>query len=92
MPRAIPVAAAATAAQGFTGPAVLVGYAVRETGTAAGTVQLRDGTSAAGALVACATVPQGTSFYAQVPAVDIASGVFVDRTGTGVTEVVLYVL
>lgn len=92
MARAVPVAASAADAQALTGAATVVGFAIRETGTAAGVVQLRDGTSTAGPVIATGGVPISGTAYIPVPAVDVATGVFVDRTGTGVTELVLYVL
>jgi len=92
MARAVPVAAGATDVQALTGTATVVGFALRETGTAAGGVQLRDGTSAAGPVIAVGGVATSGSVYIPVPAVDVTTGVFVDRSGTGVTELVLYVL
>lgn len=92
MSRAVPVAAGATDVQGYTGSGCLVGVAIRETGTAIGHVQFRDGTSAAGAVVAVASCAQNGAVYMPVPAVNFETGIYLDKTGTGVTEVVLYLL
>jgi hypothetical protein len=92
MSRAIHVASAATDAQAHTGAATLVGVSVVG-GAAAATAYLRDGTSAAGPIVAAVRVAaNGSSEHVQVPAVDVSTGIFVDRDGTNALELVVYVL
>lgn len=92
MSRAIFVTASAADGQGFTGPCTLVGYTVRETGTAAGVLQLRDGTTISDPVKATIAVAISSSLGQILPSVDFTTGIFIDRTGTGVTELVLYVL
>jgi hypothetical protein len=91
MSRAIPVASGSADAQAFTGAATLVG-ATLLVGATATTVYLRDGTTAAGAIVAALKAPANSTVHVQVPACDVATGLFVDRDGTNSTELVLYVL
>lgn len=88
MSKAIPVALSGSDAQGYTGAGSLVGFTCRSTGVQ--TVQLRDGTSAAGPLLAVAEFAAAGTVVASLPSVDFTTGVFVDRTGAGTTELVLY--
>lgn len=92
MSRAIFVTGSASDTQGFTGPCTLVGYTARETGTAAGIVQLRDGTTTGDPVKATISLAISGTVGQMLPAVDFVTGIFVDRTGTGVVELVLYVL
>lgn len=93
MSRAVPVAASAADAQAFTGACTLVGYSLRETGAVnPGTVVLRDGTLATDPIRVTDRVTAGTAKAQMLPAVEFATGIFVDRSETGTTELVLYVL
>lgn len=77
-------------AQGYTGTGTLMGAVVRETGTGAGTILFRDGTSTAGPIIATMNVAQSGTVSFLVPAVQFDTGIFLDRAGTGVTDVTLY--
>jgi len=92
MANAIAIATGTGDTQGATGPATLVGYSIRESsGTpAVATVLLRNGTSAAGPVVAIIELVANASASATLPAIDCPAGVFVDRAA-GETELVLYV-
>jgi hypothetical protein len=92
MSNAIVVASGAADAQAVTGPAVLVGYSIRESAgsPAVAAVVLRDGTSAAGPLRLLVELAANQSVAGMLPAVDFADGVFVDRE-SGSSELVLYI-
>lgn len=90
MSRAIPVASAATDAQAFTGAATLMGFAA--TGATASVVRLRDGTTGTDPVRAVIGIPANGTAAAPLPAVEFATGIFVDRDGTNASELVLYVL
>lgn len=90
MSRAVPVALSGADAQAFTGKGTLMGYTIRSTGVQ--TVQLRDGTVATDPLLAVAEFAAAGTVNAVLPAVDFNTGIFVDRTGAGTTELVLYLL
>ena len=93
MARAVYVATGTADAQGYTGSGTLMGVAVRETiGTNAAAVQVRDGTSTAGSVIAMASVAAAGIGYLPVPAVYFTTGLFVDRSLTGSSELVLYLL
>jgi len=93
MSRPIAVASAATDVQAHTGAATLVGLTVRESaGTpAVASLVLRDGTTATDPIVAVVELAANESKAVPLPAVNIATGIFVDREA-GTTELVLYVL
>lgn len=90
MPRAVPVASAATDVQALTGGATLVAMTV--TASVATVVYVRDGTSAAAPIVATARLGAAGTVHVPVPATDIGTGLFVDRDGTNAAELVLYVM
>ena len=92
MPRAVAVATGTADTQGVSGAQTLVGYSIRESaGTAAvATVILRNGTSTSDPAVAIIELAANASETRALPAVECASGVFVDRVA-GETELVLYV-
>jgi hypothetical protein len=77
--------------QAVTGSCTLVGYSVRESAgsPAVATLVLRDGTSAAGAFRAGISLAASGVDAQLLPAVEFASGIFVDRV-SGTTELVLY--
>lgn len=91
MARAVPVATGTTDGQAVTGSCTLVGFSARETvGTNSADVTLRDGTDAAGAIKAILRLTANGSQAAALPPVDFATGIYVDRSGTGSSELVLY--
>ncbi|MGV4984519.1 hypothetical protein ACVB8X_13945 [Streptomyces sp. NRAIS4] len=92
MARAIPVATGTADVQAVSGACTLVGFSARETGgTASADVTLRDGTDATGAIKAIARLAANGSQVAMVPPVDFVTGIFIDRSGTGSSELVLYI-
>lgn len=92
MARAVTLAASSSDAQAVTGATQLHGFSVRETGgTNPGTIQLRDGTDATGQIKATIHLAANGHQTSTVPAVEFTTGIFVDRSGTGTTEIVLYV-
>ncbi|MGW0993527.1 hypothetical protein ACWD5V_09490 [Streptomyces sp. NPDC002523] len=92
MSRAIPLATGTADAQGLSGACTLVGFSARETGgTASADVTLRDGTDISGAIKAILRLPANGSQAASLPPVDFTTGIFVDRSGTGSSELVLYI-
>lgn len=93
MARGVPVATGSADVQAVSGACTLVGFSARETGgTASGDVTLRDGTDASGPIKAIVRLVANGSQAAALPPVDFATGIFVDRTGTGSSELVLYLL
>jgi hypothetical protein len=90
MSRAFPVASAATDVQGVTGACTLVGFAAAA-GAAATVVRLRDGIDSSGAIKAVIGLAANGTAAGLLPAVDFATGVFVDRDGTNSAELVLYI-
>jgi hypothetical protein len=92
MARAIPLATGTGDVQASTGACTLVGFSARETvGSASADVTLRDGTDTSGTVKAILRLAANGSQAAQIPPVDFSTGVFVDRSGTGSSELVLYV-
>ncbi|MCI3277521.1 hypothetical protein [Streptomyces cylindrosporus] len=93
MARAIPLATGTADAQAVTGACTLVGFSARETGgTNSADVTFRDGTDASGAIKAIARLVANGSQAGPLPPVDFATGIFIDRSGTGSSELVLYLL
>lgn len=93
MARGVPVATGSADVQAVSGACTLVGFSARETGgTASADVTLRDGTDASGPIKAIVRLVANGSQAAALPPVDFATGIFVDRTGTGSSELVLYLL
>jgi len=87
----VAVATGTSDVQGFTGAGQLVGYSVRETvGSDSATITLRDGTTTGGAVIASDTVAGGTARAVLLPSVPFSTGIFIDRSGSGSSEVVLY--
>lgn len=92
MARAIPIATSATDGAAVTGPCTLVGFSARETaGAASADVTLRDGTDATGAIKAVLRLVANGSQAGTLPPVDFTAGIFIDRSGTGSSELVLYI-
>lgn len=93
MATAVDVATATTDVLAYYGSGCLVGIAVRETvGTNPAAVQVRDGDSVGGDVIAMGSVAANGIVYVPVPAVNFQTGLFVDRSGTGSSEVILYLL
>lgn len=85
------VATGTAGAQAITGTVVLEGFSARETvGTAAAMVVLRDGTSSAGPARVFISLPLNGAQTLILPPLTFNTGIFVDRTGTGSSELVLY--
>lgn len=92
MARAVPLATGTADIQGVTGACTLVGFSVRETGgTASADVTLRDGNDTSGAIKAIVRLVANGSQAGSIPPVDFTTGIFVDRSGTGSSELVLYI-
>jgi hypothetical protein len=93
MARGVAVASGAGDVQAVTGAVTLVGVAARETAgsPAAASLVLRDGTDATGAVRVPIELAANQSVAVQLPAVEFATGVFVDREA-GTTELVLYII
>lgn len=90
MARAIPVASAAADVQAVTGGCTLAGFCAAA-GAAATVVRLRDGTDSSGAVKAVIGLAANGTAAGTLPAVDFATGIFVDRDGTNSAELVLYI-
>lgn len=92
MARSIAVASGTGDVQAVTGSCTLLGVCVRENAgaPAAAGVVLRDGTSAAGAVVVPVKLAAGATWFGPLPAIEFTTGIFVDRE-SGTSEVVLYV-
>jgi hypothetical protein len=89
--RPVFVTASASDALAFTGPGTLAGFCLRETGaTNPATIQIRDGTTVAGPVIASDRALAGTGRAQVLPAVEFSTGLFIDRSETGTSEVVLY--
>jgi len=92
MSKAIALATSAADAQGVTGACTLVGFSARETaGAATADIALRDGTDATGAIKGVIRLIANASQAAVLPAVEFGTGIFVDRSGTGSSELVFYI-
>lgn len=93
MARAVNVASGTVDAQGFNGSCALVGVFVRESAAtaAAAEVILRDGTAATAPLRLAFDLGANEEQFLNLPAIEFATGVFVDRVA-GETELVLYLL
>ncbi len=93
MARAVALATGTADVQAITGACTLVGFAARETGGAASAdLTLRDGTTATDPIKGIIRLVANGSQSATLPAVEFAAGVFVDRSGAGSSELVLYFL
>lgn len=88
MSRAVPVASGTADVQGYTGATTLMGATV--IAAAATLVYLRNGTSAAGPIVAAVRLAAAGTAHVSLPSVDCPDGIFVDRDAVA-SEVVLYV-
>lgn len=89
---AVPVATGTTDGQATSGACTLVGFSARETvGSDSADVTLRDGTTAAGAIKAILRLTANGSQAALLPAVSFTTGIYIDRSGTGSSELVLYI-
>ena len=90
MSRAVSLAAGLGDVQATTGSATLVGFSVRETAAGAAVLVLRDGTTTGDLIKVTIGLAAGAGQVASLPAVEFATGIFVDRT-SGTTELVLYI-
>lgn len=87
MSRAVPVASGTADVQGYTGATTVMAFSV--TAAAATIVSLRDGTSAAGPVIATVRLAGAGTQHVILPAVEVATGIFVDRDAVA-SELVLY--
>lgn len=95
MSRAITTATGTTDVQVHTGAATIVGVSVLATSATAAHIRLHDGTSTAGQTIVAAGAAGNSAVYLPVPAVDVTTGIFLDRalaSGAGAAEVTVYVL
>lgn len=78
--------------QAFTGATELHGFSVHENAVtpAPASLLIKDGTSAAGPIVAMVVLAASESKTVRLPSIDVGTGLFVERTG-GESELTLYV-
>jgi len=91
---AIPIAVAAGTADvlAYTGAGVLFGWSARETvGTATAAISVRDGITVAGPIIAEVGLVAGGMSLGVGVGVTFQAGLFVDRSLTGTSAIVLYV-
>jgi hypothetical protein len=89
--RPVFVTASAADALAYTGPCQLAGFSIRETGaTNPATIVLRDGITVAGPIVVEDRALAGTARAQVLPNIEFTTGIFVDRSETGTSELVLY--
>lgn len=92
MARAVALVTGTTDVQAITGACTLVGFSARETaGVASADVTLRDGTTATDPVKGIIRLVANGSQAEMLPAIEFVTGVFVDRSGTGSSELVLYI-
>lgn len=74
-----------------SGPCRVAGIRIHETGVGTATVDIRDGLDATGRLVMTVPVIAGEQQNLKMYGCKFGQGVFIDRTGTGTTEITVFV-